>query len=529
MQSRKPGRGEMTTAKAAADFEEGWYAASLKAVPECRVLPSDLDVDVCVIGAGVASLTVAYDLAGRGWSVAVLGRGRIGEGGVGHGTGIVAPGFCETPQGIVRRVGEERARLLWNLSAEGVERVRVTIDRLGLDDASLRPGLLTVERSDREAAVRRRADLLRQSFATEAEFWPAAQTRQALRSTAWHQALHLPQAFHIHPLRYLTGLVEAARRAGARIYEHSPVRAIDAVGIRKQVDAVGGRVRARHIVLAAPGDLGALHPPLAGTVMSLAYPIGVTAPLGPALAEAMPFAGAAVSEPAAGSHRIVDGDRLLWTGALTTRQTPPRRLGDQTRRAILRVYPQLRTVGVEHAWYGRADYAVHRMPQIGELAPCLWLAAAFGHQGIAAGAMAGDLIARAIAEDDDRWRLFHSYGLVWAGGLAGRVSVGFALGLARLRERFGRHAAVQPKHAPEGGGSNAGGEEERTDPPDRPAEQSPNNSPAASETAQTPHEGEKPAEAPKASDARPKKRRAFKRRKKRATTAPPQQPAGSPD
>src|SRR5262249_46842576 len=36
-------------------------------------------------------------------------------------------------------------------------------------------------------------------------------------------------------------------------------------------------------------------------------------------------------------------------------------------------------------------------------------------------AMAGDLIARAITEHDDRWRLFLPYELVWAGGALGRL------------------------------------------------------------------------------------------------------------
>ena len=55
----------------------GWYEATRVASPERPRLNVDLDVDVCVIGAGLAGLTVAREVALRGWSVAVLEAGRV--------------------------------------------------------------------------------------------------------------------------------------------------------------------------------------------------------------------------------------------------------------------------------------------------------------------------------------------------------------------------------------------------------------------------------------------------------------------
>ena len=61
------------------------------------------------------------------------------------------------------------------------------------------------------------------------------------------------------------------------------------------------------------------------------------------------------------------------------------------------------------------------MPQVGEVKPNVWLVSGFGGQGINTTAIAGQLIARAIAEADDTWRVFMPYELVWAGGPVGRV------------------------------------------------------------------------------------------------------------
>src|SRR5205823_11865230 len=79
------------------------------------------------------------------------------------------------------------------------------------------------------------------------------------------------------------------------------------------------------------------------------------------------------------------------------------------------VYPQLGEVEVEHVWSGVLGNALHRMPQIGEVSGGLWLASGFGGHGINTTAMAGNILAQAIVEGDDTWRLFAPFELVWAG------------------------------------------------------------------------------------------------------------------
>src|SRR4051794_41852690 len=68
-----------------------WYAATAVASPERPALSHDLDVDVCVIGAGLAGLTVAREGARRGWSVAVLEAGEGAGGGSRPERGGVLP------------------------------------------------------------------------------------------------------------------------------------------------------------------------------------------------------------------------------------------------------------------------------------------------------------------------------------------------------------------------------------------------------------------------------------------------------
>src|SRR5262245_66277624 len=67
-------RGVMTETAA---YGGSWYAAQVVDAPERSRLTIETDVDVCVVGAGLAGLTVAREVARRGWSVAVLEGRRV--------------------------------------------------------------------------------------------------------------------------------------------------------------------------------------------------------------------------------------------------------------------------------------------------------------------------------------------------------------------------------------------------------------------------------------------------------------------
>src|SRR5262249_62412751 len=84
-------------------------------------LVADLDVEVCVVGAGLAGLTTAYELARRGWSVAVVEARQAAWNASGRNTGVVLPGVGPDIDVIVPRVRLDHARQLWDLSDAGGE------------------------------------------------------------------------------------------------------------------------------------------------------------------------------------------------------------------------------------------------------------------------------------------------------------------------------------------------------------------------------------------------------------------------
>jgi len=406
-------------------WPQSWYAATSDPAPERKPLAGNLACDVAIVGGGFAGLHAARLLALRGRKVVVVERRRLGWGASGRNGGFVGAGWAARMDRIQEKLGIERARELYALSQEGVEIVRDAIRDMQRPEIIMGNGRLTVTRVDAgpggyaDLAYRRTTDL-----GATVMPWSTAEVRAVLVSQRYFQALCDPRSFHIHPLNFVLTLAADLERRGAAIHENTAATGLrrDAEGWR--VLTANGEIAARHVVLAGSAHLGRVHRRAASSVLPVATFIAVTDKLGPRLREAVRWPGAIADTRRAGNYyRVVDGDRLLWGGGITTNTLEPWGLRRRMRRDILSVYPQLGDVKVEYAWPGIMGYALHKMPQVGEIEPGLWLSTAFGGHGLAQTAAAAAVIASGIAREDERWRIFAPYGLDWAGGPFGRVGV----------------------------------------------------------------------------------------------------------
>lgn len=396
-----------------------FYAAtSVERAPRPK-LTQDVDATACVIGGGFAGLWTARALARRGVDVIVLEGGVVAGEASGRNGGFVSAGYAERLSRIVERVGLEQARELYALSRAGIDIVSAALAE-GLPGVEPVPGRLNVYRYDDEEGVRRQAEYLGENFGHEMLVWPTERVRETLKTERYYQALHDADAFSIHPLNLALALAAEIERLGGRIFEHTVATGADLEGVRKWISTEHGRVRAQEVVFCGSAFIGDGFPNLARAILPVSTYVCVTGPIEERLKEAIRYPGGIADTRRAGDYYRVIGDRLLWGGRISTRTRVPARLKRKLGRDIGRVYPTLKGVEIEHAWSGVMGYAIHRMPQIGMLRPGVWIASAFGGHGLNTAAMAGELIASAITDHDERWRLFVPFGLVWAGGAIGR-------------------------------------------------------------------------------------------------------------
>ncbi|HEY4140244.1 MAG TPA: FAD-dependent oxidoreductase [Pseudolabrys sp.] len=423
----------------------GWYEATRVDAPERPRLNFDLDIDVCVIGAGFAGLTAAREIAQRGWSVAVLEGNKVGWAASGRNTGFVLPGFGAHIDDIIERVGLDHAKQLWALSEQGVDYVRRTIADNALPGIDPRPGWLHVSKIDNDDEQRTFVERMRW-IGADVETWPTERVREVLPNPRYFNAVHYRNAFHIHPLNYALGLAALAEKAGARIFENTPALMLDAAGVRKRISTPSGMVRASHVVLAGNVHLGNLMPRLAATLLPVSTFVMVTEPIAN-LSEVVRTTAAVSDTNRADNHyRIVGGDRLQWSGRMRAWQAEPRGIGRGLAADVRRNFPALGKIDIAHLWRGTLGRTIHRMPQIGEIERGVWLASGFGGHGLNTSALGGDLVARGLVDNDQTWRMFAPYELVWAGGTLGSVlaqGIYWGLrpvdcvnqGLSRYRER----------------------------------------------------------------------------------------------
>ena len=185
-----------------------------------------VEADVAVVGAGFAGLHTARLLAMRGLRIVVVERRRIGWGASGRNGGFVGAGFAARSSALIEKLGLDHARKLYAQSQRGVAIVRTALDDLSRPDIRMGQilmgmGKLTVSRTDQGAGFADRTRALAEKLGASFEPWETARVRALIASERYHQAIHDPQSFHIHPLNLALALAGDIERRGGHVHERS--------------------------------------------------------------------------------------------------------------------------------------------------------------------------------------------------------------------------------------------------------------------------------------------------------------------
>jgi glycine/D-amino acid oxidase-like deaminating enzyme len=405
-------------------YLDTWYRRSLASETAQPPLTGRHETETCVIGGGLAGLGIAYELAAAGRPVILLEGQRIAWGASGRNGGFLTPGYAAGLAAIERRVGRDHAAALYRLSLEGVAIVRARLSDWQVPDTHLGAGVIHATRYDSGETLRQEAEAENARFGRRLEFLDRAALRARLVSTRYFQALLDPDGSHFHPLNYAQALARQIVALGGRIAEDSPAQAVERHAGGHLVTAGEARIAARHVVFASGGYTDGLAPRLARAYLPIATHVMLTEKLGPRVHEIIRTRAAIADDRRAGDYyRLVDGDRLLWGGRITTtRNADPAAITASLRRQMVGTYPALADARIELAWSGLMSYARHLMPQIGRLDDGLWYCTGFGGHGLNTTAIGGRLIAEAITGSSDRYRLFAPFGLAWAGGKLGLMA-----------------------------------------------------------------------------------------------------------
>ena len=375
-----------------------WYTGTAD-MPDTRApLRGEIRAQVCVVGAGYTGLSAALHLAKAGIDVVVLEAHRAGFGASGRNGGQVGVGWNLDQMELEKAFGEDRARLLWDLS---VEAGAVTRDLAGVN---YKPGLVH--------SVWHKADLrddhvlaehMQQVYGAETMI-PLDRDALAdyVRSPVYKGGIYMPDGGHLHPLRYALKLAAEAEAAGAILHENSPVHHIK-TGPQPIVQTDKGRVIAQEVILAGNGYLGGLNRRIAARVMPINNFIVTTEPLDDPKAVLPRNVAVADSKFVVNYFRRTEDNRLLFGGGETYGYRFPDDIAQRVRKPLEQVFPQLKGVKISHAWGGTLAITMNRLPYFARPEPHIWSASGYSGHGVALATLAGKVMADAIAGRMDQW------------------------------------------------------------------------------------------------------------------------------
>ncbi|WP_354687679.1 FAD-dependent oxidoreductase [Cupriavidus necator] len=200
-----------------------------------------------MIGAGIAGLSVAYELAAEGKTVIVIDADTPGGGETGRTTAHLMTAFDDRYAEVERHLGAEAARMAAMSHAAAVDRIEAICRDEAIDCGFERvDGYLF-------APTPRDADLL----AKELEAAHRAGLRDVDRVDSvptgkmdLGPALRFRRQGQLHPLRYLGGLIDAILRRGGQVYGHTRALEVED-GTPVSVRTAGGhRIQAGTAIVA---------------------------------------------------------------------------------------------------------------------------------------------------------------------------------------------------------------------------------------------------------------------------------------
>jgi glycine/D-amino acid oxidase-like deaminating enzyme/nitrite reductase/ring-hydroxylating ferredoxin subunit len=177
-------------------------------------LTRDVSGDVCIVGAGIAGMTIAYLLAREGKSVVVLDERPVGSGMTGRTTAHLVTPLDDRYFDLERYHGSEGARLAADSHGAAIDKVNeiVDLEKIECDFARVDGFLFappggSMEELDRELEACLRAGLQVKHV-----------LKAPLDSFDSGAAIMFPNQAQFHPLKYLRGIERAVLANGGKIF-----------------------------------------------------------------------------------------------------------------------------------------------------------------------------------------------------------------------------------------------------------------------------------------------------------------------
>jgi glycine/D-amino acid oxidase-like deaminating enzyme len=341
--------------------------------------------DVLVVGAGLAGCSAALTLAKSGVDVLLLDAQRPGFGASTRNGGMIGGGYRLSLDQMTERYGRDTAhRLLVESHIDSLEFARNRIEQENIDCDYNTYGRFRGQWNKAEYdAASRSLDELRKLVPVNIEMVPREKQRQEIGSDFYSGGMLLHDHGGLHPAKYLTGMLKAAERAGAKIIGHTAVRKVNGSGSGFVVKTDNGAVRAGSVLMATNGYTTRDFSALKRRIIPVSSFLIVTEELPDDLVDdIMPARRMCVET----RHRHCyfrlspDSKRFIIGGRAAMSRISLERAAGILRGLMGEIFPQLKSARISHCWTGQTGFTFSFLPHVGQI-DGVWHVAGFSGSG----------------------------------------------------------------------------------------------------------------------------------------------------
>ncbi|MFI8848605.1 FAD-dependent oxidoreductase [Streptomyces sp. NPDC053499] len=374
-------------------YESYWMLSA--AGEPCPPLPPDsrIEVDVAVVGGGMAGLSVAWELARAGRSVAVLESDRLAAGVTGHTTAKLSALHGLLYSWLRDSRSPQDAEHYARSQQGAVDHLAAVSELLGADCELERvPAYTYVESADHVDQVRAEAE------AAAAAGLAASLVTDTGLPFRVRAAVRVENQAQFHPRKYLLALADDIRRRGGLLFERTRVVELDEGEPCLLETENGGEVAARDVVVAT-------HYPVFDRALMFSRLEPRRELVISALLPEDEDPGGTYLSPERGTRSVRtapypfgEGRRLL---IVTGEQFSPGMpgigsVGARYERLAAWAYERFPSARLAHRWATQDNESADRVPYIGRFhagTQHVYVATGFGGWGMSSGVLAGQLLA----------------------------------------------------------------------------------------------------------------------------------------
>lgn len=330
------------------------------------------ECDVIVVGGGLTGCSAALTLAKAGVNVVVLEAQRPGHGASTRNGGMIGGGYRLSLEEMEQHYGPQTARRL--LSEAFVDSLEFATERIMQEAIACdytQYGRFRGQWNKAEYdATSRSLDSLRKLVPVNIEMIPQRQQRKEIGTDFYSGGMLLHDHGGLHPAKYLIGMLNAAARAGAKIFGHSPVRDVRQSGSGFVVSTGESIIRAGSVLLATNGYTTRNFPAQKRRIIPVSNFLIATEELSPELInDIMPARRMCVETRYRHCYFRLSPDfkRFIIGGRAAMSPISQQRATNVLHGLMTEIFPQLKSARISHSWTGQTGFTFSFMPQVGQI------------------------------------------------------------------------------------------------------------------------------------------------------------------